>query len=67
MSTVIAFPPSGWSGRSQVRSKRARSLPPPEDGADIVILPVVRIERHGEPPVVTPERDCGRRGGAFRH
>lgn len=69
MSTVIAFPPPESAGRLTARGRRARRAPDPGQEADIVILPVVRIERHPDAPSDHPDApsDYPGRRGASRH
>ncbi len=69
MSTVIAFPPRGPDGRLTAHGRRNRRAPAPDCEAQIVILPVVRIERHETSPPGYPDLDPGRRGttGTSRH
>lgn len=47
MGTVIAFPGAAREGAGRSVDKRTRSRP--DAGPVIVILPVVRIERHESP------------------
>lgn len=55
MSTIILFPLSrtaagrDLSARLQTRSPRQKARDDPPPGPRVVILPVVRIERHGLP------------------
>lgn len=55
MSTIILFPLSRTaagrhlSARLQTRSPRQKARDDPPPGPRVVILPVVRIERHGMP------------------
>lgn len=49
MSMVIAFPAAGNVSVRRGTARRRERDGPRRDGAEIVILPVVRIERHEAP------------------
>lgn len=48
MGTIVKFPDEG-------RIVRFGRVDAPEESATVIILPVVRIERHGEPDVESAE------------
>ncbi|WP_454918219.1 hypothetical protein [Xanthobacter sediminis] len=62
MSTVIAFPSAREAARAADRARRTE-LPGPK----IVILPVVRIERHADAPEAHPRSAADNREGVLLH